>query len=227
MKRKALALTLISALLTSTIAGTKLSLLAKANPAPLFYPRNPVIYIESPTNRTYNINSLPLNVTIETFNSYFEAYKVVTYGVVSYSLDWENSQFLLNTHWHDVPEGHTVGENTIFATSASLSGLKEGYHNLTLRAQYDYCPTYPDDRDWHYESESNVFFRVDTVPQNITLVKPENSTYMSADVVLQFFIDERASWIGYSLDGQENVTIAGNTTLTSLPNGDHNLTVYA
>jgi hypothetical protein len=29
------------------------------------------------------------------------------------------------------------------------------------------------------------------------------------------------------LDGQENVTVAGNTTLANLPYGEHNVTVYA
>jgi hypothetical protein len=33
--------------------------------------------------------------------------------------------------------------------------------------------------------------------------------------------------MSYSLDGQDNVTIAGNTTLSGLPNGNHNVTVYA
>ena len=31
----------------------------------------------------------------------------------------------------------------------------------------------------------------------------------------------------YSLDAQNNVSVAGNTTLTDLPNGVHNITVYA
>lgn len=31
----------------------------------------------------------------------------------------------------------------------------------------------------------------------------------------------------YSLDGQDNVSITGNTTLTGLSNGTHNLTIYA
>jgi hypothetical protein len=35
------------------------------------------------------------------------------------------------------------------------------------------------------------------------------------------------SKIAYCLDGQENLAISGNTTLTELPNGEHNITVYA
>ena len=40
-------------------------------------------------------------------------------------------------------------------------------------------------------------------------------------------MNEPTSWIGYSLDGKANVTIAGNTTLTALSNGAHSLTIYA
>jgi hypothetical protein len=32
--------------------------------------------------------------------------------------------------------------------------------------------------------------------------------------------------MGYSLDGQDNVSIVGNATLSGLPNGSHNVTVY-
>jgi hypothetical protein len=33
--------------------------------------------------------------------------------------------------------------------------------------------------------------------------------------------------MGYSLDGEVNVTVTGNTTLTGLAIGAHNVTVYA
>lgn len=35
------------------------------------------------------------------------------------------------------------------------------------------------------------------------------------------------SWVGFSLDGRNNLTITGNTTLTGLSKGAHNITVYA
>ena len=35
------------------------------------------------------------------------------------------------------------------------------------------------------------------------------------------------SQIAYSLDGEENLALFGNTTLTGLANGDHNLTIHA
>jgi hypothetical protein len=44
---------------------------------------------------------------------------------------------------------------------------------------------------------------------------------------LSFAVSEPVTWIGYSLDGQNNVTTTGNMTLAGLPNGYHNITVYA
>jgi hypothetical protein len=44
---------------------------------------------------------------------------------------------------------------------------------------------------------------------------------------LSFSVSEPVSQITYSLDGQENVTVAGNSTLVGLSVGVHNVTVYA
>jgi len=40
-------------------------------------------------------------------------------------------------------------------------------------------------------------------------------------------VDELTSWIGYSVDGQANVTTLGNSTLSGLLDGMHSLVVYA
>jgi len=44
---------------------------------------------------------------------------------------------------------------------------------------------------------------------------------------LSFTVDKPVNWTGYSLDGGETVTVAGNTTMEGLANGVHNVTVYA
>lgn len=61
----------------------------------------------------------------------------------------------------------------------------------------------------------------------ITIVSPQNVTYPMTSIALTFTVDEATSWIGYSLDNQANVTIAGNTALTDLSGGTHYITVYA
>jgi len=64
-------------------------------------------------------------------------------------------------------------------------------------------------------------------PPSISIVSPENKTYDTTDIPLTFTIDKAVSWMTYSLDGQANVTITGNTTLHGLSDGAHSLRVYA
>jgi N-acetylneuraminic acid mutarotase len=67
----------------------------------------------------------------------------------------------------------------------------------------------------------------DITPPEVALISPENKTYELSDVPLNFTINESVSLINYSLDGQENVTVYGNVTLTDLSYGNHKVTVYA
>jgi parallel beta-helix repeat protein len=67
----------------------------------------------------------------------------------------------------------------------------------------------------------------DTTPPTISILSPQNTTYPTSSVPLTFTTNEPTSWIGYSLDDQANVTITGNTTLTGLAIGPHNVIVYA
>lgn len=60
----------------------------------------------------------------------------------------------------------------------------------------------------------------------IALLGMQNATY-SGSCLLNFTVSKPAVWMGYSLDGQENVTITGNSTISGLTNGLHNITVYA
>jgi hypothetical protein len=64
-------------------------------------------------------------------------------------------------------------------------------------------------------------------PPNITSLSLENKTYITNNLSLNFTLSKPAQWIGYSLDGQSNVTINENTTLTGLPNGQHTVNIYA
>ena len=61
----------------------------------------------------------------------------------------------------------------------------------------------------------------------VSVWSPEQDMHAMGDVPLTFTVSEPASWVGYSLDGQANVTIAGNTTLAGIVSGLHNVTVYA
>jgi N-acetylneuraminic acid mutarotase len=65
------------------------------------------------------------------------------------------------------------------------------------------------------------------VPPFIDVVSPGSQPYNESSVLLVFTVDKLVNWMGYSLDGQDNVTVTGNTTLDGVPNGLHNVTVYA
>ena len=63
-------------------------------------------------------------------------------------------------------------------------------------------------------------------PWDIPLPSPVNQSY-SGSVPLVFVVDRPASWLGYSIDGKENVTVSGNTTIPGLAEGWHTVTVHA
>jgi hypothetical protein len=68
---------------------------------------------------------------------------------------------------------------------------------------------------------------VDLTPPVIHLLFPENVTYNVESVPLIFTVNERTTWVGYNLNNLGNVSITGNTTLISLPNGSYGVKVYA
>lgn len=65
-------------------------------------------------------------------------------------------------------------------------------------------------------------------PPDIYVSSPKNITYTTESVSLNFTVNEATSWMGYSLDGQNNVTVTETTlNLPELSGGSHSLTVYA
>lgn len=64
-------------------------------------------------------------------------------------------------------------------------------------------------------------------PPAVSIASPQNKTYTVNSVSLSFTVSETTSWINYSLDGQANVTITEDTTLSGLADGAHSVTVYA
>jgi len=74
----------------------------------------------------------------------------------------------------------------------------------------------------------SVYTIPDTTPPTISILSPENKTYaVSTDIALTFTVNEPTSWMGYSLNGQPNVTITENITLPALPDEVHHIGVYA
>jgi parallel beta-helix repeat protein len=83
----------------------------------------------------------------------------------------------------------------------------------------------------------NEFYVLQATPPKVSLLSPVNQTYNASSVPLVFTLDKAVNWIGYSLDGQQNVTLSGNGTITggaiindtlvNMTSGLHSITVYA
>jgi len=127
---------------------------------------------------------------------------------------WDNRtyRYTISTNtWErlaDLPKG--VGDQ---------NGPRLGFANGKI---YCWRGTYKDGQDG-----SLYAYQLDFSPPEITIISPENKTYRAETVPLTFTVNESTSWMGYSLDGQENETITGNTTLTNLNNGSHNIIIHA
>jgi len=144
----------------------------------------------------------------------------------------ENKTYTVN----EVPLTFTVSEptswigysldgqaNITIAGNTTLTGLSDGMHSLIV---------YASDIAGNVGYSDIVYFTIqttpiDTTPPSISILSPENKTYDTTDIPLTFTIDESVSWIAYSLDGQANLTITGNTTLSGLSDDSHSLMVYA
>ena len=224
MKRSASAITLMLTLVFSAVAVSRLNLFVKANFC--FGPSNPLITMISPTNTTYNTNDLSLQVTFATYKTGYpggpdsDATRLFTY-----TLDGKAPENITITN---ASVASYPGGDVFFEGLMRLPKLTEGAHNLTVNVVFDYPPggggsSY---QGFHTASSSKVYFRIDTVPQYVSVLMPENNTYMLI-VPLEFSINESASWIGYSIDGQANATVTGNTNLLGLSVGQHTLKLYA
>jgi hypothetical protein len=115
----------------------------------------------------------------------------------------------------------------VIAGYVALPELPEGPHKLTVYANYERTSTNPSFPEFIWDN-STVYFTVDDGhPPVISALSLENKTYSQNALSLNFTTDEPTSWMGYCLDGETNVRVAGNTTLTGLSDGSHSIIVYA
>ena len=206
--KKTVLLAIMLMLLASAVAGTLLIDVGKA--------RIPGIFVISPeNNKVYAVNNVPLMFAFDS-GTYF-MYDTSVYTLIEYRLDGKlkgQNEFKLT---RDSP-------SHIETFSVNLTGLSDGIHWVTVNAKSDYVSFFGDSSSSFYNI---VYFTVDTTSPRISIRAPLDRTYNATDVPLNFIVREPVSWMGYSLDGQANVTITGNTTLSELSYGSHNLTVYA
>lgn len=189
------------------------------------------INIGSPTNTTYNSNSLILNVTLKRpINPNDYEFKVM------YSIDGSaNVTVPSTTTFYDrsIPDStwSFIASYTLAKGVAFLSNLSEGSHYLTIYGIYSYVgstigtnwPAWP---TMMHDTQTTYFTINYGIPPSIKTLQIQNATYQNS-LPLNFSVDEPVSWMGYSLDEKTNVTLTGNATLNGLSYGSHGLVIYA
>ena len=115
--------------------------------------------------------------------------------------------------------GYSIDDqaNITINGNVTLPVLPEGTHSIKV---------YANDTSGNMGYSNAIRFAVDASPPSVVILSPENKTYTTVLVTLNFTVNESTFWIGYSLDGSANRTITGNLTFV-LADGSHHVTVYA
>lgn len=192
-----------------------------------------IIGIKSPNYSIINAGSLELDVSIEyyTFN-HSQGPVVIPYQDFKcvYQVDegqWKEAALNGNVSQKWVMSlVNNGGWTEVFCNySLPLQGLSNGLHLVNVTVT-------PSEVVWSHDSyssgtDSSIYLAVQD--QNVfccRLKSPENMPEANP-VLLEPMLNGPSSWMAYSLDGQDNVTITGETELPELSGGSHFLTVYA
>jgi hypothetical protein len=73
---------------------------------------------------------------------------------------------------------------------------------------------------------TTIQFNVDSIPPCISILSIENNSVSEGNTPVNFAVNKPISKISYCIDGAENVPVLGNFTLSNLPVGNHNVTIY-
>jgi hypothetical protein len=188
----------------------------------------PAIIIHTPQNGSFYQKNLNLTFDVIIPNTNGDK-SVRTVTKLYYKATWEPNEITISE------QEYGVRESTSF--SIDLSGVSGGNHSITIYAVghgfYEANTVVNGIFVTHYYNRfeligsSTVSFIKDVVPPRISFLSPQNGTYVTSDVELDFIVSEAASEILYCLDGKENQTITDSLTLTGLAEGAHNVTLYA
>jgi hypothetical protein len=236
---------LILTLLITAAAGTTLVNLGKANPTiisdnlgtipPDSETKPPVLSILTPENQTiHSTKTIFFTLNVSVGESPTASSKYI--GEIHYKTDWQNSNTSIYEYNPTADPYSTEPVITQFSKTLNLTGMPDGNHRLTVYAEergayYDH--TVYDGNVWYQyyylfeiNGSSSVFFTVDTTSPTVSVLSLQDKVFYSSSVDLNFFVDEPTSRCAYGLDGNGNVTVAGNTTLTGLTVGKHDLKLY-
>jgi hypothetical protein len=233
-KRKISAPALILTLLFTALAGSLLISSANANPVGLYYPKSspPIPVIKAAWLDARIPVMRPVNLTLEViawavpWKDTYGGNDVIRFSdydpdhVYSYTLSplqvWLDGNLLSEYDWRNSIE-----------VLVFLEEIGDGWHTVevTATASGEYSQ-HGIQLGSSRGSSGEIRFLVDNSPPSISVLGLDDKICSVSDVPLTLKVDEAISQLKYSLDGQDNVTIAGNTTLVGLSEGSHSIKVY-
>jgi hypothetical protein len=233
-KRAVLTAIAILLVLASLFYEAQICQTAKANF--MFIIDCPTIKITSPYHQVYCSN----NLTVTFWTSTYTRNGPISTGIVQLS----DAKYSLDGKTLGKVREYKPGDGYTFA----LTNLSEGQHTVSVTATASTNATalaQPPVRDWatvYWTGPSiisdSVTFTIDTVGPSMAFVQPQNKTYNTNTVALNFTSKEPLCNPSYSLDGAANQPINNaithvygcdyvQFTLDGLKEGSHTLTAYA
>jgi hypothetical protein len=168
--------------------------------------QSPTIIVLSPQeNDTYSTDDVSLQVNVGSENWVINS--------IYYEADWREGIHRIFTV-QDQPNLEWALRTSL---TVNFTGVPNGSHSITVYANLHN----------HEHGSSTVHFTTNAPLPRISGLSIENRTYYTRDLPLEFTVDKPTSWLGYSLDGDENITIMENKNLQGLSYGQHSIIVYA
>jgi len=191
----------------------------------------PQIFVSGDKGTIYNTTSISLQCYVDT----------------SAGWKWIPDGKLIAVYcWLDeILWAQSSGDNLNKTFMFDLTELSDGQHSVKVEATAFYVYRQPTDGiisrygTINKTGVSTVSFSVDTVPPDVHILVNQKRTYYASNVSLYFNVSEPVSYIGYSLNGQNVITVNSSAilsrcnfdngyclSLSDLPYGTHNVTVY-
>jgi hypothetical protein len=231
--KRAIAVSLVLTLLISALTATLLIGNATASVPAEFETRELLVSVTSPmSGKAYGTTEIPLQ--------FYALVRAPFRRTGSYTYDYHGYYELLSVkYWLDEKwMGEYSGEDLSKAYSVVLSGLSDGEHSVKVWMKVSAVMM------GEPSGYSNtIFFTVDTSAPSVRVLTSQvtfEASGSSAVVPASFTVDGSVSWVGYSLDGKNVVTVTDQVTTTErfgltncqlvlrgLSAGTHSLRVYA
>jgi hypothetical protein len=185
-------------------------------PDPLTIP--PKIDVSLVNGTVYRTNNVSLNFFVTKPESPRAMSTALT--DISFKTDWRENTTIVYARYEGAEFIGTFRYSTI------LTDIPDGNHSITIYAEGTgwYVSNNLYQTQFTINCTTTLLFAVETVLPKVSVSMQKS--YNTADVPLDIIVNKPMSEVFYSLDGQWNVTVSGNTTLDGLGEGDHTLTVY-